>query len=33
LIDEGVGVITDRRVVFQGARQTREWVFPKLIGV
>jgi hypothetical protein len=33
LIDEGVGVIRDRRVVFEGAKQTREWVFPKLIGV
>lgn len=33
LIDEGVGVVTDRRVVFQGSKQTREWRFPKLTGV
>jgi hypothetical protein len=33
LIDEGVGVVTDRRVLFQGAKQTREWSFTKLIGL
>jgi hypothetical protein len=33
LVDEGVGVVTDRRVVFQGSQQTREWAFAKLIGV
>lgn len=33
LIDEGVGVITNQRAVFQGSKQTREWAFAKLIGV
>jgi hypothetical protein len=31
-IDNGVASITDRRVVFQGAKQSREWAFTKLIG-
>ena len=26
-------VITDRRVLFTGTRQTREWLFSKLVGV
>jgi hypothetical protein len=31
-VDAGAGTITDRRVVFQGSRRTREWVFDKLVG-
>lgn len=31
-IDAGVATITDRRVVFQGARRTREWAFDRLLG-
>jgi hypothetical protein len=32
VIDTGTATITDQRVVFQGAKQTREWAFAKLIG-
>ena len=32
-IDEGMVVITNRRVIFQGPSQTREWDFDKLIGM
>ena len=32
VIDTGTATITDQRVVFQGAKQTREWAFPKLLG-
>ncbi len=31
-IDTGVASITDQRVVFQGAKQSREWLFAKLLG-
>src|SRR5437764_854201 len=31
-IDTGTATITDQRVVFQGAKQTREWAFTKLLG-
>src|SRR5581483_8165202 len=31
-VDDGVATITDRRVVFQGSRRTREWAFDKLLG-
>jgi hypothetical protein len=31
-IDRGMATITDRRVVFSGARRTREWAFDKLAG-
>jgi hypothetical protein len=31
-IDTGVASITDQRVVFQGTKQTREWLFAKLLG-
>jgi hypothetical protein len=32
VIDTGTATITDQRVVFQGAKQTREWSFAKLLG-
>jgi hypothetical protein len=32
VIDTGTATITDVRVVFQGAKQTREWAFTKLLG-
>jgi hypothetical protein len=32
LIDSGTATITDRRVVFQGSKQSREWAYPKLLG-
>lgn len=32
VIDTGTATITDQRVVFQGAKQTREWAFAKLLG-
>ena len=32
VIDTGTATITDQRVVFQGAKQTREWAFVKLLG-
>jgi len=32
LIDTGVVVVTSDRVVFAGAKQTREWAFAKLVG-
>jgi len=32
VIDTGTASITDQRVVFQGAKQTREWAFSKLLG-
>lgn len=31
-IDDGTATITNRRVVFQGMKQSREWLFPKLLG-
>jgi hypothetical protein len=31
-MDRGMATITDRRVVFSGARRTREWAFDKLLG-
>ncbi|SRR5581483_6041731 len=31
-MDTGIATITDRRVVFQGSRRTREWVFDNLLG-
>lgn len=31
-IDRGTVTITDKRVVFQGTRQVREWAFSRLIG-
>ena len=31
-IDFGTVTVTNQRVVFQGTKQTREWVFSKLIG-
>src|SRR5438105_7376916 len=31
-IDTGAATITDRRVVFQGAKRKREWAFDKLLG-
>jgi hypothetical protein len=31
-IDTGVASITDQRVVFQGNKQSREWLFAKLLG-
>jgi len=33
MVDEGTAVVTNQRVVFQGAGKTREWLFTKLIGV
>lgn len=33
IVDEGTAVVTNQRVVFQGAGKTREWLFTKLIGV
>jgi hypothetical protein len=33
VVDTGTVVITNQRVVFQGAGRTREWLFTKLIGV
>jgi hypothetical protein len=33
IVDQGTSVITNQRVVFQGAGKTREWLFTKLIGV
>jgi hypothetical protein len=32
-IDTGVIVITNQRAVFMGSKQTREWLWPKLIGL
>jgi hypothetical protein len=32
-IDEGTGVITDKRVVFTGSKSTREWQWAKCIAV
>jgi hypothetical protein len=32
VIDTGTATVTDQRVVFQGAKQTREWAFAKLLG-
>jgi hypothetical protein len=32
VIDTGTATITDQRVVFQGAKQSREWAFSKLLG-
>jgi hypothetical protein len=31
-VDTGAATVTDRRVVFQGAKRTREWSFDKLLG-
>ena len=31
-VDTGAATITDRRVVFQGSKRTREWAFDKLLG-
>ena len=31
-IDTGTATITDQRVVFQGAKQAREWAYAKLLG-
>jgi hypothetical protein len=33
IVDQGTSVITNQRVVFQGAGKTREWLFTRLIGV
>src|SRR5262249_32015414 len=33
VVDHGVAVVTDERVVFEGSGQTREWAFAKLLGV
>jgi Protein of unknown function (DUF2510) len=33
VIDTGMGSITTQRVVFQGSKYTREWLFSKLIGM
>jgi hypothetical protein len=33
LIDRGTAVITDRRVAFAGAKQSREWLWAKCLGV
>ncbi|RIV36019.1 hypothetical protein [Micromonospora radicis] len=33
VMDAGTVVITDRRVVFLGARGKREWAYPKLVGL
>ncbi len=32
-IDTGIAVITDRRLVFAGAKQAREWMWAKTIGL
>jgi Protein of unknown function (DUF2510) len=32
LIDTGTATITNQRIVFQGAKQAREWAFAKLLG-
>ena len=32
MIDTGTATVTDRRVVFQGPKQSREWDFDKLLG-
>src|SRR5437588_1801656 len=32
VIDTGTATITDQRLVFQGAKQSREWAFSKLLG-
>ena len=32
VVDTGVATVTDRRVVFQGPLQSREWQFSKLLG-
>jgi hypothetical protein len=32
VIDSGTATVTDRRVVFQGPKQSREWDFDKLLG-
>jgi hypothetical protein len=31
-VDTGVATVTDRRVVFQGTKRSREWLFDKLLG-
>ncbi|MBV8305676.1 MAG: hypothetical protein JOZ04_15800 [Acidimicrobiia bacterium] len=31
-IDRGVATVTDQRIVFHGARRTREWAFANLLG-
>jgi len=31
-IDQGTVLISDQRVVFAGSKQSREWLYPKLIG-
>jgi len=31
-VDKGMATVTDRRIVFHGARRTREWSFDKLDG-
>jgi hypothetical protein len=31
-VDTGMATVTDRRVVFQGSRRTREWAFDKVLG-
>lgn len=33
VIDQGVITITTRRVIFQGAKQAREWSFARLLGI
>jgi len=33
IIDQGIAAITSNRVMFAGAKQTREWSFDKLIGM
>lgn len=33
IVDHGTAVVTNRRVVFQGAGKTREWLYAKLIGI
>jgi len=33
VIDTGDATVTDQRCVFQGARQVREWDWPKLLGI
>lgn len=32
VIDTGTATVTDQRVVFQGAKQSREWAYTKLLG-
>jgi hypothetical protein len=33
IVDRGTAVVTNQRVVFQGAGKTREWLYTKLIGI